>query len=329
MTHYALVWLACLSLGADDTPTTSALSVSPLDPRAMEVQLADESVLKLLLADEQIEIVTPHGKLFVPTDEIRRIEFAQRLPEETVKRIGELIEQLRSAEAEAREPAAAELLELKEQAYLPLVRAAQGGDPQLAPRAAEVLRSLRRKLPRPALTVREDDLIETTDAKIAGRIAMPALKVRTTQFGELALKLADARSLRHQSLIATAPEREAENVLPDPGHLKAYEGRHQETFAFRVTGAVAGGSIWGTDIYTTDSMLAMAAVHAGVLKAGETGVVRLKILPSPASFAGTVRNGVATSNFGRYSGAYQILKGADEDREGGRRPGFLRGAACY
>ena len=29
----------------------------------MEVQLADDSVLKLLLADERIEIVTPHGTL--------------------------------------------------------------------------------------------------------------------------------------------------------------------------------------------------------------------------------------------------------------------------
>ena len=79
-----------------------------------------------------------------------------------------------------------------------------------------------------------------------------------------------------------------------------------------MTGNIAGGSIWGTDVYTTDSSLAMAAVHAGVVKAGETGPVRVKILASPPSFAGSLRNGVRTSPYGVYGGAYQILKGDEE-----------------
>jgi hypothetical protein len=70
--------------------------------------------------------------------------------------------------------------------------------------------------------------------------------------------------------------------------------------------------VWGTDVYTTDSKLSMAAVHAGVVKVGETGVVHLKIIASPASFAGSTRHGITTSNYGRYSAAYQILKGAEE-----------------
>ena len=74
----------------------------------------------------------------------------------------------------------------------------------------------------------------------------------------------------------------------------------------------AGGSIWGTDVYTTDSKLAMAAVHAGVVKPGETGVVRLKILASPPSYAGSFRNGVRTSPYGVFGGAYQILKDGAE-----------------
>jgi hypothetical protein len=310
------MWHLCVALvclaAADETPATTPAIVASMDPRAVEVQFVDGSSLKLLLADERIEIATPHGKLQVPTDEVRRIEFALRLPEEVAQRIGELIELLRNPDAETHQPAANELLALREKAYLPLAKAAKGGDPQLAPRATELVKKLRARLSRQELALRDDDLIETTEAKIAGRIDMPALKVHTSQFGELALKLADARSLRHQSLIARPVQKDPENVLPDPGHLKAYEPRLQETFAFRVTGAIVG-SVWGTDVYTTDSNLATAAVHAGVVKVGETGIVRVKILPSPVSFAGSVRNGVATSNYGRYGGAYQILKGEEKE----------------
>jgi len=72
-------------------------------------------------------------------------------------------------------------------------------------------------------------------------------------------------------------------------------------------GAVIG-TIWGTDIYTTDSQLAMAAVHAGAIKAGETGIVRVKIVRAPPIFTASRRNGVLSQPFGRYPAAYQVLK---------------------
>lgn len=311
MGSVAVILLGVVTFAAPDSPQSAAAEAPQLDPRAMEVQLADESVLKLLLADERIEIVTPHGTLFIPTNEIRRIEFALRLSDEAAARIADLIERLGKPEAEVHEPAEAELLELKEQAYLALVKAAKTGDPQLAPRAAAVLKKLRPKLNKRELTLRDDDLIETVEAKIAGRIANPAIKVSTTQFGELELKLADARSLRHQSLIPKVTAPEPEDAQPDPGNLTAFHGRMGQTIVFRVTGAVAG-TIWGTDIYTTDSQLAMAAVHAGIVKVGETGVVRVKMVPSPPAFASSRRNGVISQAYGRYPAAYQILKKVEE-----------------
>jgi hypothetical protein len=309
MSGTVLLLLGCW-LGAVEDADGATLA---FDPRAVAVEFVDQSVLKLVLADERIEIVTPHGKLQVPTDEIRRIEFAQRLPVEAAQRIDELLKQLADPSREVHEPAAAELLAIGGPAWLSLCKAAKSGQVDLAPRAAAVVKKLKPKLTKDQLAARDDDLIETEDAKIAGRISMPQLKIRTAQFGELAFKLADARSLRHQSLLARPAEPEPPpDVLPDPGNLKAYEARRGESFSFRVTGAVSGGSIWGTDVYTTDSRLSMAAVHAGVLKAGETGVVRLKILPSPPSFTGSLRNGVSTSGYGVYGGAYEIIKGEEE-----------------
>ncbi len=70
----------------------------------------------------------------------------------------------------------------------------------------------------------------------------------------------------------------ADNVLPNPGTLQNYNSQIGNEFYFLVTGS-ANGAIWGTDAYTTDSALSAVAVHAGIIKSGETGVVKVTILP--------------------------------------------------
>lgn len=285
----------------------------PFVPGAVEVQFTDKSTLKLVLADERIEIQTRHGKLQIPAVDVLRIEFAQRLPEAMVEAIDRLLGQLRDPDPDVQKAAGAELLAMRDQALLPLMKAAGSGDPSIAPQAAKLLGRLQAIVPKKDLeAIRDHDFIETAGEKIAGRITMPSLKVRTSQFGELALKLADARSLRHQSLSAPEVIREEIVALPDPGNLQVYNRQHGKVLAFTVTGKIDGGHVWGTDVYTTDSQLSKAAVHAGVIRPGETGVVRVKILPSPDSFAGSTKNGVTTSNYGRFSGAYQILKDDEE-----------------
>ena len=53
------------------------------------------------------------------------------------------------------------------------------------------------------------------------------------------------------------------------------------TYYFRVTGEAAG-PLWGTDVYTGDSAIAVAAVHAGLVKAGETAIVKITVeQPAP------------------------------------------------
>jgi len=287
----------------------------PFEPRAVEVTLADRSVLRLYLADDIIEIATPHGNLRIPAEDVLRVEFAQRPPAEIAELIAQKLAQLKDGDPDVQKSAGAELVAMGETAYLALSQAATGGDPNLAPQAAKVLERLKKSLPKNELgTIRAGDFIITADMKIAGQIVNPYLKIRTAQFGELHLKLADARSLRHQSLIGvTEVVQEDANAQPDPGNLTRFESQQGKVLAFTVTGMAAGGSVWGTDVYTTDSRLAMAAVHAGVLKVGETGVVRLKIVPSPPSYTGSSRHGVTTSPYGIYRAAYQFVKGDAEE----------------
>jgi LCCL domain len=79
------------------------------------------------------------------------------------------------------------------------------------------------------------------------------------------------------------------------------------TYYFRVTGDVSG-QVWGTDVYTGDSTLAAATVHAGLVKPGEQAVVRIVVMDPPAGFLGSIRNGVTSHDFGRFGSAYRIEK---------------------
>lgn len=77
------------------------------------------------------------------------------------------------------------------------------------------------------------------------------------------------------------------------------------TFYFRVRGA-AQGSLWGTDVYTGDSVLPVAAVHAGLVKVDQTAIVKVTVVAPLQKYQGSVRNGVTSHDFGRYGTAYRL-----------------------
>ena len=90
-------------------------------------------------------------------------------------------------------------------------------------------------------------------------------------------------------------------VRPDPGNLTEFTiddvGR---VLLFEVTGR-PDGSVWGTDAYTGDSRLAAAAVHAGALREGERGLVRVTLLDGDSlNYEGSTRHGVQTYDYANY-----------------------------
>src|SRR5437660_375346 len=167
----ALVGVVCLvpAARADDEPR----KVAKPGETGIEVKLTDDSVIKLTLLDSAVEFATPHGKLTIPVNEIRRVELGLRIP---------------------------------------------------------------------------DDIATIIKAAAA-----------------------------------------------DPGNLTSYQQPQHigKTFVFKVTGR-ADGSLWGTGTYTLDSTLSMAAVHAGALKIGQTGNVKVTILPAMAGFIGSTQNGITS-----------------------------------
>jgi hypothetical protein len=285
-------------------PEESPGKAAPKSTR-MEVHFVDVSTMKLSVVDPQIELRTRYGDLVIPMADIHQIDLGMRVTAEETKRAETLAARFASLRFRDRAEATADLEALGYKAFSVLLRSAQGSDPEVARRSEALLTKLRNSLPADVLEMPSYDTVVTEHSQMAGTIRAVSFRVRTFQFGDQVLKLADVRSLRALDTRETAAD--VSGVLPDPGSLQAYQQQVGKMIHFRVTGAV-NGSVWGTGQYTTDSTLAVAAVHAGILKPGQTAVVRVKIIPSPPMFAASTQHGVASAGYGPYGAAFEFSK---------------------
>jgi hypothetical protein len=270
----------------------------------VEVEFTRKGSMRMTLKEDVLELDTTYGELKIPIKDIVRIDFATRLSEADAKAIEAAIAGLASSDYAVREAATRRLADLAERAYPALLRAAQDSDAEVAKRAAAIVAKLKETLPPERLAVRDYDVVETTLSRIAGKLRATTIAVETAEFGGHPLRLADIRSLRSQQAPAATlayikPE-------PDPGNMSRFQGAMGQTMAFTVTGR-GDGSCYGTGLYTTDSLLATAAVHCGVLKAGETAVVHVQIVPPPATFVASTQNGITSNSWSSYPAAYRIL----------------------
>ncbi|NVJ21598.1 protease B [Myxococcus sp. AM011] len=66
------------------------------------------------------------------------------------------------------------------------------------------------------------------------------------------------------------------------------------------------GPVWGTNLYTDDSNICTAAVHAGVISTSG-GTVVVEIQPGQSTYVGTTRNGVTTNSYGAWAGSFRLI----------------------
>jgi hypothetical protein len=86
-------------------------------------------------------------------------------------------------------------------------------------------------------------------------------------------------------------------------------GRNGQRFSFSCpAGGSISGRIWGTDVYTDDSSICTAAVHAGIISAARGGTVAIEIRPGTASYQATTRNGVASRSYGGWTGSFVFVR---------------------
>jgi hypothetical protein len=65
------------------------------------------------------------------------------------------------------------------------------------------------------------------------------------------------------------------------------------------------GATWGTDVYTADSAICRAAIHAGATPV-TGGLVTVRLEPGRPAYRGSSRNGVSSSDYGSYASSYRF-----------------------
>ena len=87
-------------------------------------------------------------------------------------------------------------------------------------------------------------------------------------------------------------------------------GRNGQRFTFSCPpGGPASSRLWGTDLYTDDSSICTAGVHAGVITVANGGSVTIEIRAAADSYRGTLRNGIGSRGYGRYAGSFIVIGG--------------------
>lgn len=144
-----------------------------------------------------------------------------------------------------------------------------------------------------AIQVRADAKIDAQREKV-----LPRLKALQDEYCR-AMKLEEAVAIR-------AVIRDLSGLDRDPATLHAMTPADVgKSMLFEVTGALEG-TVWGSEVYTSDSSLAAACVHAGVLKVGQRGVVRVRVIDGQPSYRGTESHGIVSHSYGPWSLSYTI-----------------------
>jgi hypothetical protein len=72
------------------------------------------------------------------------------------------------------------------------------------------------------------------------------------------------------------------------------------------SGCETTGGLWGTDVYTADSSICRAGIHAGAIPAGG-GVVEVQTQPGRPAYRGSPRNGTVSGDWGAFGASYAVL----------------------
>ncbi len=108
--------------------------------------------------------------------------------------------------------------------------------------------------------------------------------------------LAAFAPLAAQSQTATGWDKTAQ---PLRGHNRIYQ--------FRCPAKGTAGTIWGTGIYTDNSSVCTAAVHAGKITLAGGGLVTIGVIAGNPAYSGSRRHGITSLSYGHWGGSFAVL----------------------
>lgn len=95
-------------------------------------------------------------------------------------------------------------------------------------------------------------------------------------------------------------------------------GRNGERFTFVCpANGTASSRLWGSGLYTDDSSICTAAVHAGVINVVSGGTVTIEIRAGAGSYRATYSNGVNSRSYGSWTGSFVIVGGRTDQQNQG------------
>jgi hypothetical protein len=84
-------------------------------------------------------------------------------------------------------------------------------------------------------------------------------------------------------------------------------GANGERIEHACPAGVMAVPIWGEDVYTDDSAICTAAVHAGLITRGEGGTVTIEIRPGQNAYTGSRRNGIQSDPWDAWDGSFVFV----------------------
>jgi LCCL domain-containing protein len=82
-----------------------------------------------------------------------------------------------------------------------------------------------------------------------------------------------------------------------------------DQFLFQCPPGGRDSGIYGTDTYTNDSLVCVAAVHAGLISIAAGGSVTIQLTPGLNTYVASTRNGVASSSWGSWPASFVFVGG--------------------
>jgi hypothetical protein len=307
------VLMACVGVVIAQVPQLP----TPVDPPAKpvekekppemgwEVRTPDGKQQKVTPLDSELTVETKFGTAKVPMREVKKVEFGMRPSDEQKKKLADALADVIGGTGRVRERGKETLIDSGLTAYPAVQRAMKTAPKEALPHLGVVAEKLKRLIGPDDDDPTDADVVLTTDgSRLCGKLVPEGVRVKVGEADAKAVTWADARVLSFGEI---EDKEKVEVVNVGPFGIHGLMTTHfDKVVGVEVTG-LAQGSVWGSNPYTTDSTLGAAAVHAGVLKVGETAVVKIRVKADLGGYVGSTKNGVTTNNWGPYQGCYEVI----------------------
>ena len=107
-------------------------------------------------------------------------------------------------------------------------------------------------------------------------------------------------------------------------NASSLNGKEGQTFTLACSAGGDAHSVWGSDIYTSDSSICTAAVHSGLITYQQGGSVTIELRAGRPIYGSSERNGVTTTSYGSYPQSFVFKTPNNAERMRNRTERLMR-----